>query len=298
MEREGLTMEVAVFSDIHNNYEAFKACFSYCTGRGIDRYLLLGDYVSDCPEPEKTMELVYILRDYFRSKFIRGNREDYFLNYRDRGATGWQNGSASGTLLYTWEHLTDRDLYFFEKLPITDVWEEPGYPAITLCHGAPDQSNGVLLKGRRNTRRVLSGIRTSVFLHGHHHEQEAYRYRDINCINPGSIGVPWNEGGKAQFAILKSDGGEWIEELVQLDYDREAEYRAFAESGLMERAPAWAALVMHTLRTGVDMTETVMLRATQLCREDRGEVVWPDIPEKYWAQALLENRIDLQGRDI
>ena len=291
-------MEVAVFSDIHANYEAFKACFEYCSTHGIDHYLCLGDYVSDCPEPEKTMELVYIRRDYFRSGFIRGNREDYLLDYRKRGEKGWHDGSASGSLLYTYEHLTDRDLYFFEKLPICCVWEEPGYPPITLCHGTPEQSNGLMFRGKANTRRILHTMKTQLLLHGHHHQQEAYRFRDRGCINPGSIGVPWDHGGKAQFLILKSDGGEWIEELKQLDYDREKEYHAFSESGLSARAPAWAALVMHVLRTGVDLTEAVMLRASQLCKEETGEAVWPDIPEKYWAQALLEHRIDLQGRSI
>ncbi len=291
-------MEVAVFSDIHGNYEAFRACFEYCSTRGIDRYLLLGDYVTDAPEPERTMELIYCLRDYFKTKFIRGNREDYLLGYRARGGTGWHDGSASGSLLYTWEHLSDRDLYFFEKLPICDVWEEPGMPPVTLCHGTPEKSNGLMLRGKPSTRRILSALETDYLLHGHHHEQEAYSYRGKRCINPGSIGVPWNCGGKAQFAILRSEGAEWVEEHVQLDYDREAEIRAFTDSGLAGRAPAWAALVMHTLRTGVDLTETVLLRATQLCKEEQGNPVWPDIPEKFWAQALWEYRIDLQGREL
>ena len=55
---------------------------------------------------------------------------------------------------------------------------------------------------------------------------------------------------------------------------------------------------MHTVRTGRDLNETVKLRAMQLCREERGQAVWPDIPEEYWARALLEYRIDLKGREI
>ena len=66
----------------------------------------------------------------------------------------------------------------------------------------------------------------------------------------------------------------------------------------MERAPAWCALTLHTLRTGVDLSEAVTLRAMQLCREERGRAEWPNIPEIYWAFALREMRIDLNGRDI
>lgn len=290
--------EVAVFSDIHGNYEAFRACFEYCTSRGIDHYLCLGDYVTDCPDTEKTMELVYILRDYFHTRFIRGNREEYLLDYRNRGETGWHDGSASGTLLHTYEHLTKQDLFFFEKLPICDVWEEGGYPPITICHGTPEVSNGLMFRGKRTTKRILTACKTPVLLHGHHHEQEAYVERGKLCLNPGSVGVPWHHGGKAQFAILRCTGGEWVEELIQLEYDREAEFRSFAESGLSSRAPAWAAATMHTLRTGIDQNQAVMLRATQLCRREQGRADWPDIPEKYWAQALMEYRIDLAGRPI
>ena len=291
-------IEVAVFSDIHANYEAFKACFEYCTTRGIDRYLMLGDYVSDCPEPEKTMELVYIIRDYFRSEFIKGNREEYLLDFRNRGETGWHDGSASGSLLYTYEHLTDRDLYFFETLPICTVWEEPGYPPITICHGTPDKAGGFMFKGARNTRRIINSLKTDVILHGHNHVQESYLLKNRLSLNPGSIGVPWDHGGKTQFAILKGDSQAWTGELVELEYDREAEIKSFSESGLAARAPAWAAMVMHTLRTGTDLSQAVLLRASVLCKEERGEAVWPYIPEKYWAQALMEYRIDLQGRPI
>ena len=55
---------------------------------------------------------------------------------------------------------------------------------------------------------------------------------------------------------------------------------------------------MHTIRTGKDLNEMVLLRAMRLCEEERGEARWPDIPEKYWAIALKENYIDLSGKEI
>jgi hypothetical protein len=55
---------------------------------------------------------------------------------------------------------------------------------------------------------------------------------------------------------------------------------------------------MHTIRTGVDLNQTILMRATQLCEQERGEARWPDIPERYWALALKENYIDMHGKDI
>ena len=291
-------MDVAVFSDIHSNYVALQACFDYCVSKGITRFLLLGDYVTDGPFPAKTMELLYMLRQYFQCTFIRGNREQYLLDYRKAGAKGWKNGSASGALLYTYESLTMRDISFFDTLPIHARWEEPGFAPIELCHGSPSSASELLFKDKRNTRKTLAALDCDYLVHGHNHIQEAYKYLEKKCWNPGSIGIPWRYGGKTQFMVLHSDGSEWAYEHIQLDYDREAYFAAFEESGIMEKAPAWCALTLHTLRTGVDLSKNVLLRAMQLCKEDRGKAVWPDIPEIFWAFALRERRIDLNGKEI
>ena len=51
--------KVALMSDIHSNYHAFKACYEDAIKYGADSFIFLGDYVSDLAEPHKTMELVY-----------------------------------------------------------------------------------------------------------------------------------------------------------------------------------------------------------------------------------------------
>ena len=48
-------MEIAVFSDIHGNYEAFKQCVDLVLGRGIRTFIFLGDYLGEFPYPQKTM---------------------------------------------------------------------------------------------------------------------------------------------------------------------------------------------------------------------------------------------------
>lgn len=291
-------MELAVFSDIHANHIALQTCFDYCVAKGITRFIFLGDYVTDCPFPQKTMELLTTIRQYFHCHFIRGNREQYLLDYRKGGEKGWKNGSASGALLYTYENLTVRDLNFFDTLPYYMEVREEGVPALEICHGSPGNVSELMFRDKRNTRSILSRLKTEYLLHGHNHIQEAYEYRDKHCWNPGSIGIPWGHDGKTQFMILHGSPSEWEYEHVVLEYDREALFKEFEESGIMERAPAWCAVTMHTLRTGIDLNETILLRAMQLCKEERGEAKWPDIPEIYWAFALRERRIDLNGRDI
>lgn len=291
-------MNIAVFSDIHGNHAALQACIDYCVSKGITNYVLLGDYITDCPYPQKTLDLIRVLDKYFNCYIVRGNREDYLLNYRRSSDKNWKKGSASGALLYTYENLTDDDFDFMEKLPIYQVVDDPNMPKFEMCHGSPENSGEPLFPEKRNTKRTLVNLKTNMLLHGHSHIQSSYIYRGKKAINPGSIGIPWYYGGKTQFAILKGDAKNgFIEEMIQLDYDREVMYKDFEESGIMQIAPAWAAITMHTLRTGIDLNTTVLLRAMRLCEEEKGNVNWPDIPEKYWAIALKENKIDLYGRD-
>ncbi len=291
-------LDIAVFSDIHGNHSALQACIDYAVGKGITNFVLLGDYVTDCPNPQKTMELIYVLKQYFNTYIIRGNREEYLLNYRKSGEGNWKKGSASGSLLYTYENLTDKDFDFFESLPNYGIFEQKGIPGFEYCHGSPTNTSELLFKEKRNTKKVLSHLKTGVLLHGHNHVQETYIYRGKKGVNPGSIGVPWYYDGKTQFCVLHGNGKTWEEEYIQLEYDRKEIIREFKKSDLCSYAPAWAAVTMHTIRTGIDLNQTVLLRAMRLCEQEKGFVKWPDIPEKYWAIALKENYIDLYGKEI
>ncbi len=290
--------DYAVFSDIHGNHSALQAAIDFCVGRGITNFVLLGDYVTDCPYPQKTMELIYVLKQYFNTYIIRGNREEYLLDYRENGERGWRKGSASGSLLYTYQNLTGRDFEFFASLPNYGIYQPKGFPGFEYCHGSPTNTSELMFREKRNTKKVLTHLKTEVLLHGHNHIQDTFMYRGRKCVNPGSIGIPWYYGGKTQFCILHGSGRGWDEEYVQLDYNRDEILEEFRESGLCNIAPAWAAVTMHTIRTGVDLNQTVLLRAMRLCEQERGQVRWPNIPEKYWAIALKENNIDLYGNEI
>jgi predicted phosphodiesterase len=291
-------MDIAVFSDIHGNYSALQACIDYAVGKGITNFMLLGDYVTDCPSPQKTMEKIYVLKQYFNTYIIRGNREEYLINYHKSGAGNWRKGSASGALLYTYENLTDKDFQFFESLPNYGVFEMKGFPAFEYCHGSPANTAELLYREKRNTKKVLTHLKGNYLVHGHTHIQGTYVYRGKKAINPGSIGIPWYYDGKTQFCILHGSSKGWEEEYIQLDYNRKEIIRDFKSSDVSRYAPAWAAVSMHTIRTGVDLNQTVLLRAMRLCEQERGTVKWPNIPEKYWAIALKENYIDLHGKEI
>ena len=52
-------MRLAVFSDVHSNHHALKACLKEAEKQKADGYIFLGDYISDChPNPHETMKLM------------------------------------------------------------------------------------------------------------------------------------------------------------------------------------------------------------------------------------------------
>ena len=76
-------MRVAVLSDIHSNFYAFKACYADAVKHGSERFIFLGDYISDLSEPQRTMDLVYEIQDHYPTICLRGNREGYMLSCED-----------------------------------------------------------------------------------------------------------------------------------------------------------------------------------------------------------------------
>ena len=80
-------MKTAVLSDIHGNYHAFKSCIDYALEAGCDSFFLLGDYLGEFAYPERTMELLYNLRGKYPCRFIRGNKENYWLLKNENDST-------------------------------------------------------------------------------------------------------------------------------------------------------------------------------------------------------------------
>lgn len=284
-EKEKKQLTVAVLADIHSNHTALEACVELARKKGARKFIFLGDYVSDCAYPQKTMEFLYHLKEDYDCVFIRGNREEYMLAYGKSKEKNWKPCSASGSLFYTYENLTKRDLDFFASMENHGTASYPGCPKLTVCHGSIESAKELLFEGEENTRRILSGLETDYLLSAHTHIQFAWEYQGKYIINPGSVGEPWYYGGRAQFALLHCDGSNWTPELLRVSYDVEQVVREFAESGLNDMAPSWARMSRETIRTGVDKSTPVLNRVTEICA---GTYMWPDYPEELWEQAIRE----------
>ena len=111
--------KIAVMADIHNNVEAFKACFAEAKNQGVTEYIFLGDYLGDMANPQETLKLMDEIKKNYPCTFIRGNKEDYWINHRKNPQEIWKLGTTTtGMLAYNYENLTDTEIDSFEAMPI------------------------------------------------------------------------------------------------------------------------------------------------------------------------------------
>lgn len=282
-------MDVAVLSDIHGNYIALERCVEYALEKEIKHFIFLGDYVGELAYPEKTMKLVNEMARNYDCYFVRGNKEDYWIDHRKNGEQGWKDeNSTTGSLFYTYQHLSKQDIDFFEGLPISQKISFENAPAIIVCHGSPYKVNEKLLADNARTFEIMESMDTSLILCGHTHIQTKIE-KDGKCVlNGGAVGVPLYSEGKAQFLILHEKNQQWEEEFVSLAYDVEKVIEELHTAGLDRHAPYWCQVSENLLRKGNISHGTVLARAMKLCSAENGTCKWPDVPEKYWKQAVQE----------
>ena len=273
----------AALGDVHSNHLALAPCLRAAETAGASVFLFMGDYVSDCACPQKTMALLRRTMEKHDCRFIRGNREQYMLDYRAHGGN-WRCGTGGGSLLYTYSRLTDVDFAFFESLPAVRREVFPGLPALLMCHGTPEDLRGWAAAQPEAAQRWLDEADAGLLLCAHTHRPGVQALARGALVNTGSVGVSIAPG-EAQFALLHGENGAWRPEIVRLKYDVEPVIAAFSEDGFLDEAGLWPVMMMKQLRGGGEQAVPFVERAYAL---------WPaggPIPEAVWRQAARETGI-------
>lgn len=265
---------VAVFADIHANYHAFKACFEDALKHGADSFIFLGDYVSDLADPQKTMDLVYEIQSKYRTVCLRGNRERYMLDC-EKGSSSFCRGSKTGSLLYTFENLRQRDLGFFKTLKIYDKIEINGI-SFEIAHGSRDDDRSYFVGDDPQIHIIFEQMESPYFLTAHSHRQYMQCSGGKTIVNPGSVGVPHGGNRWPSYALLCVEGRSVSVELRHVRYDIAATIHAQFANGLVDCGKYWAISILYDIITGEECTMKLLEQVQQ-----RGDVA----DEKVWAAA-------------
>ena len=270
-------MKLALISDIHGNYKALEAFLNYMEQYPTDAVISLGDYITDAPYPERTMALLYGMREKYSCYMLRGNREDYILDNEDN-REGWKPSSANGTLYYTLQHITEKDKSFFRSLPTEREVRIEGCPSLYICHGTPGRVRGNVHQEEGLKEKVLTELPYCYLLGGHTHHQEIDRRQGKTYINPGSLGFA---GRRGQFAILEGNSQGWEAEFMSIPYDVDGYLRDFTESGVDDIGMTLNKAIKKSLVTGVNYFFKCIL-AMEAEAKEKGLASMTELPETAW----------------
>jgi len=232
-------MRIAVMADIHSNNAALEACISDAKRNAVSDYIIAGDLISDWHEPNEVLNTVKNLTN----NVIQGNREEYFSMQRDRMYGNlWNKYDQYASLLWTFERLPEAQLDYIDSLKSTISLCPDGQNKIRVVHGSVFSNSELMYRkyGSEPVIKSLKAIRENILIFAHTHEQYAVKISENNfAVNPGSVGVHFNNQGAAEYCILEFVDGKVDIIFRKVKYDLYRYAKKLMASSLYQKAYVW-----------------------------------------------------------
>ena len=263
-------MRFAILSDVHGNIIALKSCFKKIETLNVDGIIWCGDYITDIPKSKQVLKFIRENEKHYKQYIVRGNREDYILNYHNDNDLSWVVGSNESSLLMTYQSLDNDDLEWLQSLP-TELWiKEKDYPKILLSH------------------KKIEDTKADIMIYGHTHINDVTYENETRYINPGSVGFPFTRKVGSCFAILDYDNNHTSVEFYHITYPIEETINHIKQSKLSGIKNNWDKLLIKMLLTGEDYITPYLKRMKQLAHENNLSENLDHIPTFLWEQASKE----------
>ncbi len=271
-------MKIAVLADIHGNMTALQAVLDYLEKEKVTHFIIAGDHISDCPRPKEVLKTISGLNGWF----IKGNREAYVLETIDDTATDWYAHDQLASVIWTRDQLDAKCIDFIKNLSEQASISIEGCDKIRVVHGSPDNMYEHLYehKADRNVE-IMRQMEEQVLICAHTHVPWTTHVEGKLIVNPGALGVSFNEESAAEFAILKWEDKAWKAELKRIKYDISELERHFENSGLFEAAGIWPRLIVESLKSGANRNIDFIKRAVENA-SNQGYTEYKYIPNEVW----------------
>ena len=240
-------MRVALISDLHGNEVALEAVLADIARHGVDRVVCLGDVATLGPRPEAVLARI---RD-LACPCIMGNHDAFMLDpqlirtYRETPPIVLQSVD------WCRDRLSTQDLDFIRGFVPSLELDLGGGARLFLFHGTPRSHMEDLLCTTPPAQldEMLAGHTATVMACGHTHIPMLRQHRGTLIVNPGSVGLAFQEYVDGKTPVLLPFG-EWASveadergvdvRLHRVHLDRAA-MRAAAASSTNPLAPMQAA---------------------------------------------------------
>lgn len=228
-------MKIALFGDIHANWEALESVLADAASQGCDSYVCLGDVVGYNADPVKCLEKIQQLG----CPVVKGNHDE------DAGgdhSLEMMNPTAAEALQWTRNQLNAEQREWLARMRMVRQVED-----FTIVHSTLDQPNvWNYVTNKFDAMSNFSYQFTQVCFHGHTHVPRVFvrgtRVQEVQTevvaiepgmkyfINAGSVGQPRDGEWRASYCIYDMDSK--LVTFRRLEYDIETTQKKILEAGL------------------------------------------------------------------
>lgn len=234
-------MKIAVLSDIHSNLLALNLAINSLKEENVDDIFFLGDYVTDGEYGNEVLNIVKKMSNYV----IRGNREEYILNYSPER----KDFINYKSIYTTYNSLTEDNLKYIKSLPEYFILEINNHRVLML-HS--DNYYNIADDYDKIFDMIIEDFDFDICFFGHTHEYVYKEYKNRIFINPGSVGEPTDSptykyciveiNDKVSVTLKEFETKETFLELV----------RNYKETKYYKDNYFWANFILYTIRDGID----------------------------------------------
>jgi predicted phosphodiesterase len=209
-------VRTALIADIHGNLVALRAVLGDLNARGADRIVCLGDVAATGPQPAEAIDAIAQLG----CDVVMGNTDEWLLDPREEAIEDDDTRRIVEIDLWAREQLTAEHLAALGRYrPRVEL------DGMLCYHGSPRSNTEALLPTTPDTElgHMLAGYECRVMAGAHTHMAMLRRFRGSIVMNPGSVGMPFEQTSAgtfrnppwAEYAIV--DGGEVAFHRVPVD---------------------------------------------------------------------------------
>lgn len=258
-------MRLAVISDVHGNLPALERAFDFIEKSGIDGIIWCGDYITDILLSSEVLEFIKLKNKKYKHWIVKGNREDYIIDYHNSSVKDFGSVDVTGSLLLTYNSLSKSDIKYISSLPDEIVVDIKGCPQIYVRH------------------KLNSRSRYKYHVFGHIHKQALFIKNDCRFINPGSVGQCTSGSPGVEFALMELVDGEWNTHFYHMSYNLEYVLKFIDNSDLSKCKFHWSDILKKTLSSGHSFVEDYTNAAVEVAKKcGVGVTALSDIPSKVW----------------
>ncbi|WP_018970905.1 metallophosphoesterase family protein [Rubritalea marina] len=228
-------MKIALFGDIHANWEALETVLADAESQGCTSYVCLGDVVGYNADPVKCLEKIQEMG----CPVVKGNHDE------DAGgehSLEMMNPTAAEALQWTRDQLNAEQREWLARMRMVRQVED-----FTIVHSTLDQPNvWNYVTNKFDAMSNFSYQFTQVCFHGHTHVPRVFvrgsRVQEASpeiveiepgmkyFINAGSVGQPRDGEWRASYCIYDMEAKKVI--FRRLEYDIETTQKKILAAGL------------------------------------------------------------------